>query len=75
MDINIHMGASIMRSYLKGLKVDSAWLSQKPQTTLLTGIVQPPLHPCLRQHKTSSIGERIAGSSVAVRVMQIHRSA
>ena len=37
MDINVHMGASVMRQYIKGLGLDGSWLSQKPQQTLLTG--------------------------------------
>ena len=40
-DINCRMGGSIMRNYLKGLGTDSSWLRQKPQTTLLTGVIQP----------------------------------
>ena len=43
MDINIRMGASIMRAYLKGLGVgaDDGWLRRMPQTTLLTGVKHP----------------------------------
>ena len=37
MDLNVRMGASVMRQYFKELKVDGSWLSQKPQQTLLTG--------------------------------------
>ena len=37
MDLNVRMGASVMRQYHKGLGVDGSWLSQKPQQTLLTG--------------------------------------
>ena len=37
MDVNVRMGASVMRHYLKELKVDGSWLSQKPRQTLLTG--------------------------------------
>ena len=36
-DLNVRMGASVMRQYFKELKVDGSWLSQKPQQTLLTG--------------------------------------
>ena len=39
-DINVRMGASVMRQYFKELKVDGSWLSQKPQQTLLTGAHQ-----------------------------------
>ena len=40
MDVNVRMGASVMRQYFKELKVDGSWLSQKPQQTLLTGDYQ-----------------------------------
>ena len=40
MDINIRMGTSIMRAYLKGLGtgIDGGWLGHMPRTTLLTGV-------------------------------------
>ena len=79
LDINIKMGTSIVRAYLKdlGKGIDGGWINQMPQTTLLTGVKQAliafvGLHACrgnfcsLSQRSNSLLASSQSGAPVSL---------